>query len=54
MKGIVGHIAHDRLRALTNRNVLHRDLLLAAGPVAFERPPSGLRKLARAQSGRRP
>ena len=33
--GILGHIADDRLAASTDRNVLHRDFLFAAGPIAF-------------------
>ena len=31
------HIANDRLPAFTDRDMLHRDFLLAAGPVALER-----------------
>src|SRR4051812_2566962 len=33
----VRNIAHDRLPALVDGHVMHRDLLLAAGPVALER-----------------
>ena len=32
----LGHIANDRLPAFTYRDVLHRNFLLATGPVALE------------------
>ena len=33
----LGHVAHDRLAALAHRDVLNRNFLLPAGPIAFER-----------------
>jgi hypothetical protein len=33
----LGHVADDRLAAFAHRHVLHPDLLLATGPVAFQR-----------------